>query len=258
MRFSVLSILVFAAGVGLAFGQTVTSSATPEPATSPSPSPTGSPTRFRPILMSVGPTGLINKVDRLGLAEQNPNPEAVMFYCVVNKKGKVVSSAVYRESPGSEALERQIRKNVENSSFIPALYNSNPVDAIYYGTATFFVAEGRPRLRIFSNQETPEVAAENDFIGPQPVYGGESKFLGLHYPKKADGKTAGIAELNLQIDQEGNLKRILVAYEYPSESGFGEAALADFMNAKFVPAFRSGEPVECAIQLPVYYQAPPR
>ena len=31
MRFSVLSILVFAAGVGLAFGQTVTSSATPEP-----------------------------------------------------------------------------------------------------------------------------------------------------------------------------------------------------------------------------------
>ena len=181
-----------------------------------------------------------------------------MFYCVVNKKGKVVSSAVYRESPGSEALERQIRKNVENSSFIPALYNSKPVDAIYYGTATFFVAEGRPRLRIFSNQETPEVAAENDFIGPQPVYGGESKFLGLHYPKKADGKTAGIAELNLQIDQEGNLKRISVAYEYPSESGFGEAALADFVNAKFVPAFRSGEPVECAIQLPIYYQAPPR
>lgn len=208
--------------------------------------------------MSVGPTGLINKVDRLSLAEQNPNPEAVMFYCVVNKKGKIVSSAVYRESPGSEALERQIRKNVENSSFIPALYDSKPVDAIYYGTAIFSVAQGRPRLRIFSNQETPEVAAENDFIGPQPVYGGESKFLGLHYPKKADEKTNGIAELNLQVDQEGNLERISVVYEYPADGGFGEAALADFKDAKFVPAFRNGEPVACSIRLPVYYQAPPR
>ena len=46
--------------------------------------------------------------------------------------------------------------------------------------------------------------------------------------------------------------------EYPADSGFGEAALADFEGAKFVPAFRNGEPVACSIRLPVYYQAPPR
>jgi len=257
MRLLAFLILIFAGAVDLVLGQAVMTT-TPVPSVAPSPSPAGTPTKFRPILMSTGPTGLINEVNRGSLAEQNPNPEAVMFYCVVNKKGKVVSSATYRELPGSEPLARQIRHDVENSSFMPALYNSKPVDAVYYGAATFSVLQGRPRFRIFSNQETAELTAENDFIGPQPVYGGESKFLGLHYPKKADGKTNGIAELNLQIDQEGNLKRISVEYEYPSGSGFGEAALADFMGAKFVPAFRNGEPVECTIRLPVYYQAPPR
>lgn len=257
MPLLVFFILIFAGAVNSVLGQAVMT-ATPEPSLAPSPSPAGTPIKFRPILMSTGPTGLINEVDRLSLAEQNPNPEAVMFYCVVNKKGKVVSSAVYREVPGSEPLLRQIRNHVENSSFMPALYNSKPVDAIYYGAAIFSVLQGRPRFRIFSNQETAELTAENDFIGPQPVYGGESKFLGLHYPKKADEKTNGIAELNLQVDQEGNLERISVVYEYPADGGFGEAALADFKDAKFVPAFRNGEPVACSIRLPVYYQAPPR
>jgi TonB family protein len=257
MRLLSFLILIFAGAVDPVLGQAVMTE-TPVPTIAPSPSPAGTPTKFRPILMSTEPTGLINKVDRLSVAEQNPNPEAVMFYCVVNKKGKVVSSAIYRELPGSEPLARQIRNNVESSSFIPALYNSKPVDAIYYGAAVFSVLQGRPRFRIFANQETAELTAENDFIGPQPVYGGDSKFLGLHYPKKADGKTNGIAELNLQIDQEGNLKRISVLYEYPTDRGFGEAALVDFKDAKFVPAFRNGEPVECTIRLPVYYQAPPR
>ena len=259
MRLLVLSVLVLSATVDFGLGQTVVTTATPAPASAPTATAAAAETpKFRPALMSTGPNGLINKIDRQSIGEQNPNPQAVMFYCIVNKKGKVVSSATYRDLQGSEPLDREIRKNVDDASFVPALYDSKPVDAIYYGTATFSVIEGRPRLRIFQNQETEEVTAENDFVGPQPVYGGKSKFLGLHYPKKADRKTNGIVELNLQVDGEGNLKDISVAYEYPSDSGFGEAALADFKDAKFVPAFRNGEPVECSIRLPVYYKAPPR
>jgi TonB family protein len=255
MRLLGFSILAFAVTVDLALGQTITTSAAPEPTNAPSATPSETPMKYRPVLMSIGPSGLINKIDRLGLTERNPREQGVMFCAIVNKNGKVVSSATYRATTDSEALEHEVRKNLDSSTFVPAIHNSKTVDAIFYGTATFSTVEGRPRLRIFASNESSEVMAENDFIGPQPVYGGDSKFLGLHYPKKADGKTNGIVELNLQVDEDGNLKDISVAYEYPADQGFGEAALADFKDAKFVPAFRNGEPVASSIRLPIYYQA---
>jgi TonB family protein len=258
MRSLVLSILILGAAVDSGVAQMVVTTATPEPSAAPSAAPSETPIKFRPALMSNGDNGLINKIDRLRLTEENPREQGVMFYCVVNKNGKAISSATYRETNDSAALEREVRKDIENSAFIPAIYNSKTVDAVYYGTATFSATQGRPRLRIFQNNDTSEVDAESDFVSPQPVYGGGSKFLGLHYPKKADRKTNGIAELDLQIDDEGNIKDIKVAYENPAGQGFGEAALADFTDAKFVPAFRNGEPVECSIRLPVYYQAPIR
>jgi TonB family protein len=258
MRSLVLSILILGVVVHSGGGQTVVTTATPEPSAAPSAEPSGTPIIFRPALMSSGEHGLINKIDRLKVAEENPREQGVMFYCVVNKNGKVISSATYRETNDSAALEREIRRNIETSLFIPAIYDSKTVDAIYYGTATFSAGEGQPRLRIFQNNDTSEVDAESDFVGPQPVYGGASKFLGLHYPKKADHKTNGIVDLDLQVDAEGNIKDIKLAYEYPTGQGFGEAALADFTDAKFVPAFRKGDPVECSIRLPVYYQAPGR
>ena len=36
--------------------------------------------------------------------------------------------------------------------------------------------------------------------------------------------------------------------------GFGEAALSDFGKAKFIPAFRDGQPVACDVRLPVFYR----
>jgi hypothetical protein len=258
MRALVLSILILAAAADSDRAQTVVTTATPEPSAAPSVAPRATPIRFRPILMSTGDNGLINKIDRLRLVDENPKEQGVMFYCVVNKNGKIISTATYRETDKSAALEREVRKNIENSAFIPAIYDSKTVDAIFYGTATFSATEGRPRLRIFANNDMSEVDTETDFIGPQPIYGSGSKFLGLHYPKKADHKTNGIAELDLEIDDQGNLKNIAVAYEYPADQGFGEAALADFADAKFIPAFRNGEAVECKTRLPVFYKAPTR
>lgn len=258
MRSLVLSVLIFGLVVDSGGAQTVVTTATPEPSAAPSVEPSATPIKFRPALMRTDENGLLNKINEIRLLQENPKEQGVMFYCVVNKNGKVISSATYRETTDSVALQGEIRKNIENSTFIPAIYNSKTVDAIYYGTATFSATEGHPRLRIFQNNDTSEVDTESDFVGPQPVYGGGSKFLGLHYPKKADRKTNGIADLDLEIDDEGNVKNIALAYEYPADQGFGEAALADFTDAKFIPAFRNGQAVECQIRLPVYYKAPTR
>ena len=140
---------------------------------------------------------------------------------------------------------------------IPAVHDHQLVDAIYYGTVTFGVVNGKPRLRIFSNQEAGELEKEHDFIGPQPFFGDGSGFTGFNYPQLESGRVQvdGKVELKMKIDATGNLQEINVVSEEPPLLGFGDAALKDFKGAKFIPAFRDGKPVDCEVTLPVFYKA---
>src|SRR5436190_1665871 len=134
--------------------------------------------------------------------------------------------------------------------------NHEPVSVFYYGTVLFEVIDNKPRLRIFANQEASELKKESDFVGPQPCLGGDSKFSGLHYPSTQQAPLAvdGTVELWVKIDATGNLQEEKVTKESPPLLGFGDAALDDFANAKFIPAFRDGKPVACEITLPLYYK----
>jgi TonB family protein len=214
----------------------------------------------RPILVGQGPSALINRIDEHDLLNKGQKDALIMFMCAVRKDGEVDWSATYRGTPNSELLKQELQRRISPASgirFIPAIYNHQPVDAIYYGTVTFRVVNGKPRLRIFSNQEAAELEQEHDFIGPQPFFGDGSGFTGFHYPplEKARLQVDGMVELRMKIDINGNLQQINVVKEQPPLLGFGDAALADFRNAKFIPAFRNGKPVECEVTLPVFYKA---
>lgn len=216
---------------------------------------------YRPVLLGSGPDSLVNRIDTADLVKKGQKDAAVMFSCSVKRDGSVLSVSTYRGTPDSKPLEQEILKRLSvaaNPKFIPAVYNHLPVDAIYYGTVTFMVANGKPRLRIFSNQERSELAKETDFIGPQPFWGGDSKFGGFRYP---DSDTApvlvdGSAELQVKVDEKGNLLDLSVVSEQPPFLGFGEAAFTDLSKAKFIPAFRDGKPVACEVKLPVYFNPP--
>jgi hypothetical protein len=58
----------------------------------------------------------------------------------------------------------------------------------------------------------------------------------------------------LSVDTKGNLTNLQVLSEEPPLLGFGNAALSDFGEAKFIPAFRDGKPVESNVKIPVYYK----
>jgi TonB family protein len=213
---------------------------------------------FRPILLGTGPEALINRIDSAGLIKQGQKDAAIMFSCSVKRDGTVVSVSTYRGTPDSKLLEQEILKKLSaaaNPKFIPAIYNRMPVDAIYYGTVTFAIVDNKPRLRIFSNQERAELAKESDFIGPQPFWGGDSKFSGFHYPTGEDApvQVDGSAELQLKVDATGNLQDLKLVSEQPPFLGFGDAAFEDMSKAKFIPAFRDGKPVACDVKLPVYF-----
>jgi TonB family protein len=115
--------------------------------------------------------------------------------------------------------------------------------------------DGKPRLRIFCNQETEELTKGSDFISPQPYMGGDSKFEGFLYPS-TDGAVpvSGTAQVIVNVDATGNLKGAELKSEYPPLLGFGDAALAQFRSAKFIPAYRDGKPVESKTTLTVSYE----
>jgi hypothetical protein len=215
--------------------------------------------KVRPILLGNGPDSLVNRINIADLVSKGQKDAAIMFSCTVKKDGSVYSVQTYRGTPDSKMLEQEVLKRLStaaNPKFIPAVFNHLPVDAVYYGTVTFMMVEGKPRLRIFSNQERSELAKESDFIGPQPFWGGESKFDGFHYPSTDDApvKVDGSAELDLKVDAEGNLQDLTVVSEDPPFLGFADTAFADLAKAKLIPAFRNGKPVACEVRLPVYFK----
>ncbi len=224
----------------------------------PSTQTAGLPT-YRPILLGTSPDSLINRIDTQDLIKRGQKDGLIMFVCSVKKNGEVEWSAVYGGTPDSDLLRQELQKRLSPASdprFVPAIYNHRPVDAIYYGTVTFAVVDGKPRLRIFSNQEAEELKSEHDFIGPQPFFGPESKFNGFHYPNESTPVVVdGVVQLKLKIDATGNLQDMKVLSEEPPFLGFAAAALSDFRNAKFIPAFRDGKPVACDVTLRASYKA---
>jgi len=238
--------------IGLLLTAELASSQTPKPA---SPSPTPALPEFRPALVGTGPNSLINTIDSADLIKKGQKDAAVMFTCLVAPTGEIARSGTYRGTKGSELLEKEVLKRLANAKFIPAIHNHQPVVAVFYGTATFAVVNGKPRLRIFCNQQLDELKKESDFIDPQPYVGQDSKFTGLHYPETPTTvKLTGVVELALEVDAAGNLKSMQVVSEEPPFLNFGEAALSDFNGAKFIPAFRDGKPVESNVKIPVYYK----
>jgi Gram-negative bacterial TonB protein C-terminal len=236
----------------------------PAAAASASPASTASPTpasafiglpQFRPVLLGLGPTSVINRMNSAGLIRDGQYDASLYFRCVVGPTGDVLNTAVYHQSPDSTLLERELMRCLEQAVFVPAVYEHQPVAAFFFGAVDFKVINRKPRLRIFANQEPEELKKESDFIGPQMFMGPGSQFHGLHYPQTATAALTGLVELGVKIDATGKLQDLKVVSEYPPLLGFQRAAEEDFRGVTtFIPAFRDGKPVECNVTLPIYYE----
>src|SRR5436190_2631195 len=235
-----------------------------KPAASPSARPSGAPSatpaavqlpKYRPAVLTLGPNSVINRIDEAGLIRDGQKDGSLYFRCSVSKTGEIMDNWTYHQSPGSTLLERELVRCLDQAVFIPAVYDHEPVSAFFFGAVTFKVVDGKPRLRIFANQEEAELKKESDFVGPQPFVGPHSKFEGLHYPNDAvTSELTGMVEMAMKIDATGKLLDLKVVSESPPLVGFERAAAEDFRVATFIPAFRDGKPVECNITLPVYYE----
>src|SRR6266568_7675773 len=189
--------------------------------------------RFRPAVLGSGSDSLVNQIDTQDLIKKGQKDGAVMFCCRVATTGDVVWYGTYLPVPGSDLLEKEVRKRLDKARLAPAIYEYKPVEVLFYGTAFFSVVDGKPRLQIFANQEAAELKAANDFIGPQPVIGADSKFTGLHYPgERMPVLVKGLVRLALKVDVAGNVQELRAVSEEPPLLGLSRAAISDFDHAK--------------------------
>jgi len=210
---------------------------------------------YRPAMLGLGPNSVVNRMDTAGLIRDGQKDGSLYFRCSVGKNGEILETWTYKQSPDSKLLERELTRCLDDAVFVPAVYDHEAVYAFFFGAVTFKVVDGKPRLRIFANQEEEELKKESDFVGPQPFLGKHSKFEGLHYPADAvTSELTGMVELGMKIDATGKLDDLKVVSEYPPLVGFRRAAAEDFRVATFIPAFRDGKPVECNVTLPIYYE----
>lgn len=177
-----------------------------------------------------------------------------MFAALVGKTGIVAQSQVYRGRAETSALEAELKKRLQNLKVAAAIYSYQPVEAILSGTLVFSASE-KPHVRILLNQDLNELKTAADFIAPQPVIGGDSLFTGLHYPGGIAVPVTAVVDLRLLVDAQGGLRDLQVLNEDPPLLNFGAAAIKDFTGAKFIPAFRDGDPVEAHVIMPICYEA---
>ena len=126
---------------------------------------------FRPALIGNGPDSLVNLIDTEKLLREGQGDAVVMFEePVLAAPLKMDLGTVYRASPNSKLLQKEILRALKRARFVPAIAQHKPARVFFRGTVMFF-ARNQPHLRILANQDPQELARLSDFIAPQLILG---------------------------------------------------------------------------------------
>jgi TonB-like protein len=213
---------------------------------------------MRPALVGSDSRSLVNLINTQSLMKNGQGHAALFFGCLVRPNGSVAGRQVIGRSKESELLWYEVAHKLAQASFVPAVYNHRNVYAWFFGTVTFSVIDGKPHLRIFANQELPELQKESDFIAPQPIDipGHIYNFRTVKDPfgSWATEDKPGMAEMSLTIDASGQIKDVhLLSVTPPEKQSYGESALQIMRERTFLPAYRNGKPVESTTHYKFYF-----
>lgn len=201
---------------------------------------------MRPALIGSGRDALINLINTERLVKNSRGDAALLFHCTIGADGYPYNCRAYRVTPGGEKLKYELLRCLQATRFLPAVYNHKKVISAFYGAVMFRVVDGKPRLRIFANQETSELEKESDFIAPQSIEIPEHHYDYPPYPAspwESEDKPA-VVEMTLSVDALGHLKDVQVIKETPPGHDFGAVALKAIKQNTYLPAFRNGKPVD--------------
>lgn len=139
-----------------------------------------------------------------------------MFQCGVTRAGVATNGVTFRDTPNSKALAKEVRRTLEQCRFMPALNNGQPIAVQFFGTAMFYVGDGKPHLRVFANQSLDDLKQQKDFVAPQLILGTEdwdSVRQMLEGPRTL--LENGSAEVAIDVDTAGSVKGMRLISEHP-------------------------------------------
>jgi hypothetical protein len=193
----------------------------PVPATQPQPTAAAAVVRpqFRPAVLTSGRDSLVNRINVNELLKNGQKDGAVQFSVIVEQDGRAIDVKTYHALPNCQALEAEVAKQLPVAKFTLPIYEHQPVRVLLYGTV-LFDADEPPHLRILLNQDPEEIKHGSDFTS------------------------------------KGEMQAFQIASEEPPLLGLADAAVADFNGAKFIPAFRDGDPTDSESLMSLSYTPP--
>jgi Gram-negative bacterial TonB protein C-terminal len=199
--------------------------------------------QIRPALIGSGPGSLVNSIDTQALFQKGQRDAWVMFECAVAGDGIAFGSDFFTASPNSDLLKNEVRRRLRQTRFIPAVYNHKRTYAWFAGTVVFIVANGKPHLRIYANQDLDEIKRGTDFVAPQLIDVPNHYLSNLpHFPSKAThDEAAGVVKLRHSVDAHGKTTDLQVISEPPGYQ------LGDYLKKvlpllDYSPGYRNGKP----------------
>lgn len=205
----------------------------------------------RPAQIGSGPGALVNMIDVEALFQKGQRDAWVMFECSVAGDGIVFGSDFFTSSPNSGLLKNEVRRRLRQARFIPAVYNHKRTHAWFAGTAVFVVANGRPHLRLYANQDLDEIKRGADFVAPQLIYVPNHYAPNFpNYPSAAKhAEVGGVLKLRHSVDVNGKTTDVQVISEHPPGYGFGDYLKKALPLVNFLPGYRNGKPAATSYTL---------
>lgn len=213
---------------------------------------------MRPALVGSGPRSLVNLINTKHLMERGLTHGAMYFMARVDPNGYPAYSKVWGTTNETNALRDEVRERLAEARFVPAVYNHRRVYAWFYGTLAFSVVDGKPHLRIFANQELPELQKESDFIGPQSIWL-PGKIYDTAQLKDPFGSWStqdkpGVADFLITVDSSGHIKDVRLEHmDPPDKTQYSDEAIKLVRQWLMLPAYRSGRPVDSTTHLKFYF-----
>jgi hypothetical protein len=200
-----------------------------------------SPPQLRPALIGSGPGSLVNLIDTQALFLKGQRDAWVMFECGVAGDGIAFGSDFFTSSPDSRLLKNEVRRRLRQTRFIPAVYNHKRTSAWFAGTVVFVVANGRPRLRIYANQDLDEIGRGADFVAPQFIRVPNKNITDFpKFPTEAGRDyAAGVVKLRHSVDANGKTTDVQVISE-PAGYQVGDFLKKALPLVDFSPGYRNG------------------
>jgi len=208
---------------------------------------------FQPAMIGQGPQSVASKLHFPDKARAAKTEGAAQFYCEVDESGRARHVVVFSEKQLTMFREA-VQKALDQGRFSPAQVGGKPALVMIGGTVFFMTSNAQPTILVsLTTADKSKAAAGGNYMQPQML----TTFAALErkvYARKELIKQLAahpVAEVLLNVDQNGNVTNKKILTETTPNGGFGADLMQACDGAKFIPAYADGKPVAGQFNLPM-------